>query len=274
MHAGQGRAPHRARWASLHAVYVWFYDLPMSLREAHKDRTRSALVESAHAGLERHGIEQLTADLVAEGAGVSRRTLFNYFGSVEEALLAPAQVTMDTLLAALQEADPSTPLLDVLREALPEVFDAQSFARIARIWRVAETSGSLHRTEASVIGQCVQTALDSVVERYAELGLDVDRMFLAGLARSGLGAIETASEAWREQTDPDAPVDEASRQLFLELAQRALDDLRSGYACPLVQAASQAARATEQHPTEPTDPTDSNDSTDPNDSTDLTEGRP
>lgn len=212
------------------------YHQTMSLREAHKGRTRSALVEAAHACLARDGIEKLTADAVADRAGVSRRTLFNYFGSVEEALMAPAQEAMATLLDEVHRAPAGAPLLSVLRDALPSVFDPDTFAQITSIWRASEDSPALRRTEASVVTDSVHTSLDVVAQHCARTGVQPDRLFLAGMTRSGLGAIDTATEAWREQSEGLDPV--ASRELFLDLARRALDDLMSGYSAPAEPAAA------------------------------------
>ncbi|WP_462418309.1 TetR/AcrR family transcriptional regulator [Kytococcus sp. Marseille-QA3725] len=74
----------------------------MSLREAHKKRTRAALVAAAGELVDDRGIAELTPDAVAERAGVSRRTLFNYFGSAEECLLQPVHAVMETLVAEFQ----------------------------------------------------------------------------------------------------------------------------------------------------------------------------
>lgn len=199
----------------------------MSLREAHKDRTRASLVDAAFGVLEERGIEQLTAESVAERAGVSRRTLFNYFGTVEETLLVPAHASMDTLVAEIERSEASVPPLDVLRRALPTVFDATVFDRIASIRRAAVHSPALRRAETAIVTDSVGDALALLEARSRRVGVEPDRLFLAGLARSGLGAIETAAEAWMERTGGAA--DEESRRTFTELAQRALDDLRSGY---------------------------------------------
>ena len=83
------------------------------------------------------------------------------------------------------------------------------------------------RDRTAIVTDSVRDALALLEARSRRVGVEPDRLFLAGLARSGLGAIETAAEAWMERTGGTA--DEESRRTFIELAQRALDDLRSGY---------------------------------------------
>ena len=69
-------------------------------RAANKQRTRDALSSAAIALVAEEGIDALTAERIAEAAGVSRRTLFNYFPRVEDVLTASIeQVTTDTLAA-------------------------------------------------------------------------------------------------------------------------------------------------------------------------------
>lgn len=51
-------------------------------RELNKARTREALVEALRALARRHPLPHITVDQIAEEADVSRRTFFNYFGSI------------------------------------------------------------------------------------------------------------------------------------------------------------------------------------------------
>ncbi|MFC0359224.1 TetR/AcrR family transcriptional regulator [Kytococcus schroeteri] len=199
----------------------------MSLRAAHKERTRAALVAAAARVVDSDGIAALTAEAVAEQAGVSRRTLFNYFGSVEECLLAPVGSALEAVVAEFDRAPAGTPPLDVLREALPRVFDEARFEHFARIRAVATSSPTPERAEATLVARCVADAVHLLSDRLRTPGGSVDRLYLGGLVRSGLGVIETAAGVWLEETSGRADAD--SRALFLEHARRALDHLRAGY---------------------------------------------
>ena len=59
-----------------------------SLRSRKRDETRRGLAQAAYSLVREHGFEGVTADAVADRAGVSRRTFFNYFPSVETVLTA------------------------------------------------------------------------------------------------------------------------------------------------------------------------------------------
>lgn len=58
------------------------------LRERQKQQRRDAIMESARALFERQGIEDTSMATIAAEAGVSTPTVFNYFGSRDELLLA------------------------------------------------------------------------------------------------------------------------------------------------------------------------------------------
>src|SRR6476661_8954011 len=58
-----------------------------SLRERQKDETWAAIHEAASAAALEGGLASTTVEAVAERAGISRRTFFNYFPTKEDAIL-------------------------------------------------------------------------------------------------------------------------------------------------------------------------------------------
>jgi AcrR family transcriptional regulator len=58
-----------------------------NLRERKKRDTHLALSEAAQELVHRHGLERVTIDDIADAAGVSVRTFFNYFPCKEEAVV-------------------------------------------------------------------------------------------------------------------------------------------------------------------------------------------
>ena len=71
---------------------------PAGRREANKARTREAVVQAAVELLHTEGLDALTAEKVADAAGISRRTFFNYFPSVEAVFAFQAQQVLDLSL--------------------------------------------------------------------------------------------------------------------------------------------------------------------------------
>ncbi|MEV4319018.1 TetR family transcriptional regulator [Actinocrispum sp. NPDC049592] len=64
-------------------------DLKLGLRERKKIETRKALAEAAIRLSVERGYDNVTVDDIAERAGVSTRTFFNYFPAKEDAVLRP-----------------------------------------------------------------------------------------------------------------------------------------------------------------------------------------
>ncbi|GAA4547265.1 TetR/AcrR family transcriptional regulator [Pseudonocardia xishanensis] len=83
------------------------------VRDAQKARTHRAIIAAALAVTSRHGPGGLTVDTVADLAGVSRRTVFNHFATLDEIVLAACtevlDVVVDGFLAATSAHPPGEP---------------------------------------------------------------------------------------------------------------------------------------------------------------------
>ncbi len=92
------------------------------------DLRERAILDAAEALLARDGVEPLTVEAIARGAGISRGSLYFYFGSRQEVLTALVARTVDVLaqdaLAAAAALD--APPLETVRESL---------RRTERSWR-------------------------------------------------------------------------------------------------------------------------------------------
>ena len=88
------------------------------LRERKKAQTRTALASAAmRLALER-GVENVTADAIAEAADVSPRTFRNYFSGKEEAIVAELVDGMGYIADGLRARPPGEPLWESLGHAL------------------------------------------------------------------------------------------------------------------------------------------------------------
>jgi AcrR family transcriptional regulator len=71
-----------------------------NLRERKKVETWTALHDAAASLAHQRGLEQATVEVIAETAGVSPRTFFNYFPAKEDAILGLREPVLDTDEAA------------------------------------------------------------------------------------------------------------------------------------------------------------------------------
>ena len=100
-------------------------DAECGLRERKKRETRAAIhraaLELAHEG----GVDALTVDAIAERAGVSPRTFFNYFPTKDDAIIGSGASDLDAL-ATLVAARPAG-------ESVREIVHAIALIRMAAL---------------------------------------------------------------------------------------------------------------------------------------------
>lgn len=82
------------------------------LRERRRQETSSRITAEARLLTDRQGLEGWTMDELAQGSGVSRRTLFNYFASKTDAVLGAPPELPEDLLATFLAGGPTGRLFD------------------------------------------------------------------------------------------------------------------------------------------------------------------
>jgi AcrR family transcriptional regulator len=87
-----------------------------SLREQRRWETSHRITLSAQRLTDAHGLDGFTMDDLADAAGVSRRTLFNYFPSKADAVLGEMPEIPEAALDAIRAGGPHGNLLDDLAE--------------------------------------------------------------------------------------------------------------------------------------------------------------
>ncbi|HEY4094711.1 MAG TPA: mycofactocin system transcriptional regulator [Baekduia sp.] len=91
---------------------------PAELRGRPPSTTRDAVSATALALFARNGFEETTMDDIAEGVGVSRRTVFRYFTSKNDIVWGDFATVRARLRAHLAESPADEPLGDAIRRAV------------------------------------------------------------------------------------------------------------------------------------------------------------
>jgi AcrR family transcriptional regulator len=91
---------------------------PVGLRERKKVETHRAIATAALALAVERGPAAVTVDDIAEAAGVSPRTVFNYFGTKEAAILGVDAERRQELVDRIESRPDGEAPLEALREAL------------------------------------------------------------------------------------------------------------------------------------------------------------
>lgn len=115
----------------------------VGLRERKKEQTRLALIRAAARLFEEKGYEATTVAEIAAGAGVSTKTLFNYFAGKEELVFSNSRRRGEEVVRRIVERDPAGG--ESLAEVLGRVADP-----VGDVWSMAGDSGADPLTDAEI----------------------------------------------------------------------------------------------------------------------------
>jgi len=201
-------------------------------RAALKARHRRAILDAADALVTERGGPHFSVDELAERADVSRRTVFNHFGSVSDVLLTTATETLETLFDGFYAAGAATPVGSGTRS---EMFD--EIARLTRIDGLPQAVAQLYRTLGATDARCDPRTKQFVLEAFhraaeyisAELVRrhpDADRLDVDLLVTSLVHGVGVITEHWVTTTDTTGPDALAAWDRLLD---RLLHSARAGY---------------------------------------------
>lgn len=194
-------------------------------REQNKAATRAAIAEAARRLLVEEGAEAVTAEKVADTAGVSRRTLFNYFPSVEAALNAPVAAFLDRATEGLDQLPADLPPTDAAVETMAALAgEKEALALMADVFMLAQSHPQLARLQLEAWDQCAARVYEAMSARVpAEAGFE-----LAVYVHAVVGAGRAAFHAWADRHPDDYRTDAAVTDLQRHLTV-ALEQLRDGF---------------------------------------------
>jgi len=126
---------------------------PVDRRAALKARHRQAIVDAAATLLEEHGGLRFTVDELAELADVSRRTVFNYFATLDDVVIAVCSDVLGGLVDTfVANAVAEVPVVDT---------SAAMFAELVRAIRTTELVGPMAYLTRSLGGPDRRVDLES-----------------------------------------------------------------------------------------------------------------
>lgn len=194
-------------------------------REQNKAATRAAIAGAARRLLLEEGADAVTAEKVADAAGVSRRTLFNYFPSVEAALNEPVAAFLDRATEGLDRLPADLPPTDAAVETMAALAgEKEALASMAEVFMLAQSHPQLARLQLEAWDQCAARVHEAMSARVpAEAGFE-----LAVFVHAVVGAGRAAFHAWADRHPDDYRTDAAVTDLQRHLTV-ALEQLRDGF---------------------------------------------
>jgi AcrR family transcriptional regulator len=171
-----------------------------SRREQNKLATRRAIADAALAVLRGRGVGSFTVEDIAEEAGVSRRTFFNYFPSLEAALASVTEGFLDHALEQFRLRPSGEPILESARAALMALADTMTVSPMAELFSLTQNNRTLARSELEAWDHCTTQIIDAARDR---LGPEANELYLRALAGSIISCGKAAMGLWFEERGPD-----------------------------------------------------------------------
>jgi AcrR family transcriptional regulator len=147
----------------------------MGLRESKKLRTRQEIADRAMQFFAQRGFDHVTVAEVAAAAGVSEKTVYNYFPTKEDLFFDEVPAREAALVAAIRERREGESILAALRGLQVSECPRMCSPGFATFARIIEGSRALQAKElevmarfANVLSEAIQTEL-AVDERDARI---------------------------------------------------------------------------------------------------------
>jgi AcrR family transcriptional regulator len=186
------------------------------------------------------GLGNFTVEDIADAAGVSRRTFFNYYASTEAAIGNVTHGFLDVALQQFRLRPAGEPVIVSAREALMALADPMAVAPVAELFSLIQQNQQLARTELEAWDHCAGQIIEAARERIAgDTGVELDELYLRALAGSVISCGKAAVEVWFARCGAD--LSEASMATLRQLMIDSMDLLACGFGTPDTSQPSQAA---------------------------------
>ncbi|MBT2248591.1 TetR family transcriptional regulator [Arthrobacter sp. BHU FT2] len=206
-----------------------------SRRELNKAATRQAITDAALSLLRSKGPGGFTAEDIAEAAGISRRTFFNYFSSTDAALASVTHGFLDIVIRQLELRPAEEPLLEAAQAALMALADPKTVEPLAELFALTQHSQLMAHTDLEAWDHCRTQVFAVARDRVARAPDGADELYVHALAGSVISCGKAAMEVWFSRRGTDL-----SPESLAELRQLLIDSmalLGSGFSPPAGAAA-------------------------------------
>lgn len=173
-----------------------------SRRELNKAATRQAITDAALGMLRTQGPGNFTVEDIADAAGISRRTFFNYFASTDAAIAAVTYSFLDTALQQFRLRPATEPILESATAALVALADPMIIAPMAELFILGQADPALNRSELEAWDHCAEQIIEAARERFpaspapAGTGAGSEDLYLRALAGSVISCGKAAMDVW------------------------------------------------------------------------------
>jgi len=151
----------------------------MGLRESKKLQTRQEIADRAMQLFVKRGFDRVTVAEVAQAAGVSEKTVYNYFPTKEDLFFDEVPAREAAIVAAIRDRRDGDSILSALRRLQAGECGRLCSPSFATFARIIEESPALQAKELEVMARFVHVIAETL---HAEVGVDErDARVAAGL---------------------------------------------------------------------------------------------
>lgn len=194
-----------------------------SRRELNKAATREAIAAAALNFLREKDLNSFTVDDVAAAAGVSRRTFFNYFSSVEAAVTSYTQRYLDSVITAFEARPANEPILESAQAALSTVGNTSDLAILAETFSLTQDP-NLDRLQLQAWDECTMKIANVTRHRLPE---DTSDLYVLALVGAIIGSCRAAFLIWCKECGADTS--EPSLAQLRQYLDTTISLLRNGF---------------------------------------------
>jgi AcrR family transcriptional regulator len=190
---------------------------PGGLRERKRRETSERIIEKGLKLFVKNGYEATTLDAIAEAAGISRRTIFYYFRSKEDVLLAARDSGFrEALRPAMLDQSPDQAPVDAVQKCLIKVASRYETKESIVFDGLMQSTEALRARKEAVFVETEQILLEAMCELWPSPGR---RDGLRLVAMVAMGTLRLALEKWK-QNDAAHPLAHYLRRGFTLLAKQ------------------------------------------------------
>ena len=190
---------------------------PQGLRERKRQETFERIIEKGLKLFVKNGYEATTLDAIAAAAGISRRTIFYYFKSKEDVLLAARDSGFrEALRPAMLDEPPDQAPLDAVQKCLIKLASRHETKESVVFDRLMESTEALRARKEAVFVETEQILFDAMCALWPSPGR---RDGLRLVAMVAMGTLRLALDKWK-QNDAAHPLAYYIRQGFTLLAKQ------------------------------------------------------
>jgi AcrR family transcriptional regulator len=188
---------------------------------ARSERTRDALRSAALVRFLAQGVEDTSAEQIADDAGVSLRTFYRHFTSKHDLLFADYDVGLEWFRAALNARSPGESIIESVQSAIDaSPYDPEAVAQIAALRAKELDPGRIVRHTRQVEAEFADAIADQLSLSTPPVTPD-ERLRVIVTARCIAAAVFGAMELW--MVGEDRSLAELAR-----LCRTALESVRDG----------------------------------------------